>query len=108
MDKVLGSNGKLIRINITLLPGEVLREELEARNITQSTFAMKIGVYPSHFSDILKGKRRLSALVALKLEEVLGISAEFWVGLQADYELSKERKKYNEKDHSLSEIKKTE
>lgn len=96
MDKILSSNGKQIRVNIALLPGEVLREELEARKITQSAFAMKIGVYPSHFSDILKCKRRLSALVALKLEEKLGISAEFWVGLQADYELSKERGKYNE------------
>jgi antitoxin HigA-1 len=96
MDKILGSNGKQIRVNIALLPGEVLRDELEARDLTQSAFAMKIGVYPSHFSDILKGKRRLSALVALKLEEELGISAEFWVGLQADYELKKEREKYNQ------------
>jgi antitoxin HigA-1 len=96
MDKILGSNGKQIRVNVALSPREVLREELEARVITQSAFAMKIGVYPSHFSDILKGKRRLSALVALKLEEELGISAEFWVGLQADYELKKEREKYNQ------------
>jgi antitoxin HigA-1 len=92
MDKILGSNGKQIRVNVALSPREVLREELEARVITQSAFAIKIGVYPSHFSDILKGKRRLSALVALKLEEELGISAEFWVGLRADYELKKERK----------------
>ncbi|HUZ62063.1 MAG TPA: HigA family addiction module antitoxin [Hanamia sp.] len=95
MDKILGSNGKQIRVNIALIPGEVLREELEARNITQSAFAMKIGIYPSHFSDVLKGKRRLNASLALKLEEELGISAEFWVGLQADYELSKERGKYS-------------
>lgn len=100
MDKILGSNGKQLRVNVALLPGEVLRDELEARNIKQSAFAMKIGIYPSHFSDILKGKRRLSALVALKVEEELGISAEFWVGLQADYELTKEREKYKEIHHS--------
>ena len=88
MDKILGRNGKQIKVNISLVPGEVLREELEARNITASAFAMKMAVYPSHFSDILKGKRRLNASLALKLEEELGISAEFWVGLQADYELS--------------------
>lgn len=99
MDKIFGGNGKQIRVNITLVPGEVLKEELEARNITQSAFAMEIGIYPSHFSDVLKGKRRLNASLALKLEEKLGISAEFWVGLQADYELSKERKKYS-KIHS--------
>lgn len=96
MDKILGSNGKQIKVNVSLAPGEVLREELEARNITQSAFAMKMGVYPSHFSDVLKGKRRLNASLALKLEEELGISAEFWVGLQADFELSKERQKYSE------------
>jgi len=95
MDKILGSNGKQIRVNIALVPGEVLREELEVRTITQSAFAMKMGIYPSHFSDILKGKRRLNASLALKLEEELGISAEFWVGLQADYELSKEREKFS-------------
>ena len=41
MDKCLSSNGKQIRVNIALLPGEVLREELGARKITQSAFAMK-------------------------------------------------------------------
>lgn len=96
MDKILGSNGKQIKVNVSLAPGEVLREELEARNITQSAFAIKMGIYPSHFSDVLKGKRRLNASLALKLEEELGISAEFWVGLQADFELSKERQKYSE------------
>jgi plasmid maintenance system antidote protein VapI len=46
-------------------------------HIGKSAFAMKIGVYPSHFSDILKGKRRLNASIALKLERGLGIFAEF-------------------------------
>jgi HTH-type transcriptional regulator/antitoxin HigA len=96
MDKILNSKGKQIKVNMVLAPGDVLREELEARNIIQSAFAMKIGVYPSHFSDVLKGKRRLNASLALKLEKELGISADFWVGLQADYELSKEREKYTE------------
>lgn len=54
---------------------------------------MKIGVYPSHFSDTLKGKRRLNASIALKPEHELDISAEFWMRLQAEYELFKEREK---------------
>lgn len=94
MDKIFGKNGKQIKVNVTLMPGEILREELDARQIKQSAFAMRIGVYPSHFSDVLKGKRRLNAALALKLERELEISAHFWVGLQADYELSKEREKY--------------
>ncbi|MEO8821845.1 MAG: HigA family addiction module antitoxin [Ginsengibacter sp.] len=96
MDKIIGSKGKQIKVKVALIPGEVLREELDARQIKQSAFAMKIGIYPSHFSDILKGKRRLNASVALKLEQELGISADFWVGLQADYELSMERQKFSQ------------
>jgi HTH-type transcriptional regulator/antitoxin HigA len=95
-DKILDHKGGEIQLHVKLTPGEVLAEELEARHIGRSAFAMKIGVYPSHFSDILKGKRRLTASVALKLERELGISAEFWVGLQADYELATEREKYSE------------
>lgn len=96
MDKILGKNGKQIKVNVALMPGKVLREELDARQIKQSAFAMKIGVYTSHFSDVLKGKRRLNAALALKLERELEISADFWVALPADYELSKEREKYAE------------
>lgn len=97
MDKILGKSGKQIKINVTLFPGEVLREELDARKITQSAFAMKIGAYSSHFNDVLKGKKRLNASLALKLEQELGISADFWVGLQADYELSIERQKFGQR-----------
>lgn len=95
-DKILDRNGEEIQLNVELTPGEVLAEELKARDTGKSAFAMKIGVYPSHFSDILKGKRRLTASIALKLERELGISAEFWVGLQADYELTVEREKCGE------------
>jgi HTH-type transcriptional regulator/antitoxin HigA len=95
-DKILDHKGKEMRLHIELTPGEVLAEELEARHIGKSAFAMKIGVYPSHFSDILKGKRRFNASIALKLERELGISAEFWVSLRADYELAAEREKYSE------------
>lgn len=95
-DEILDHKGKEIRLYVELTPGEVLAEELEARHISKSAFAMKIGVYPSHFSDILKGKRRLNASIALRLERELGIPTEFWVGLQADYELAAEREKYSE------------
>lgn len=92
-DKILDQKGEEIQLHIELSPGEVLAEELEARHIGKSAFAMKIGVYPSHFSNILKSKRRLNASIAFKLEKELGISAEFWVGLQANYELAIEREK---------------
>jgi|SRR5690242_12919365 len=92
-DKILDSRGKEIILDIKLHPGEVLADELAARNLVKSAFAMKIGMYPGHFSDILKGRRNISAAIALKLEKELSISAEFWLGLQVDYDLQVERDK---------------
>jgi HTH-type transcriptional regulator/antitoxin HigA len=49
---------------------------------------MDIKMYPSHMSDILKGKRNISEEIALKIESILGISAEFWMRLQVEYNIS--------------------
>ncbi|HYG37595.1 MAG TPA: HigA family addiction module antitoxin [Cytophagales bacterium] len=92
-DKILDAHGNEIHLEIELHPGVVLSDELEAKKLTKSAFAMKIGMYPSHFSDIIKGKRNVTASIALKLEKELGISAEFWLGLQMDYDLYTERNK---------------
>lgn len=83
--------------NIKLHPGEVLEDELKARKIKKSVFAMEIGIYPSHFSDICKGKRNITPSIALKLEKALEIKAEFWVRLQGDYDLKTERLKNENK-----------
>lgn len=91
--KVIGQNGKELRSLVLLHPGEVLKEELEARDIKKSVFAMDLKIYPSHFSNILKGKRDINAAIALKLEKALDISAEFWVQLQAEYDLKLERQR---------------
>lgn len=91
--KVIGQNGQEIRSKVLLHPGEVLHEELEARKIIKSAFAMQLKIYPSHFSDILKGRRNISASTALKLEGALGIPAEFWIRLQGEYDLKVEREK---------------
>lgn len=76
-----------------LHPGEILRAELEARKLLKSNFAMEIKVYPSHFSDVLRGKRNINAALAIKLEKALGINAAYWIHLQGDYDLSLERGK---------------
>ncbi len=93
--KILSKTGEEFDINVSLHPGEVLTEELATRGETKSAFAIRIGLYPSHFSDLLKGKRDMSAAIAVKLEKELDIPAEFWLGLQMDYDLSKEREKLN-------------
>lgn len=91
--KVLSSHGKEIQTNITLHPGEILLDELEARNIKKSYFANQLGMRPGHFSELLHGKRHISAAVALKLETLLDISAEYWMRVQVSYDLFVERNK---------------
>jgi addiction module HigA family antidote len=94
-NKVIGSNGQELRTNVLLHPGEVLEMELIARGLIKSKFAMDIKMYPSHMSDILKGKRNITEEIALKIESKLGISAEFWMRLQVEYNISLLRSKLN-------------
>jgi len=86
--KIIGPNGQEIKTDVLLHPGEVLEMELIARGLKKSKFAMDIKMYPSHMSDILKGKRNISEEIALKIESILGISAEFWMRLQVEYNIS--------------------
>ena len=92
-NKVIGSNGQELRTDVLLHPGEVLEMELIARGLTKSKFAMDIKMYPSHMSYILKGKRNITEEIALKIESKLGISAEFWMRLQVEYNISVLRSK---------------
>jgi antitoxin HigA-1 len=85
---VIGKNGKKIEIDVLLHPGEVLGDELEAREITRKDFAALINMQPPHLSDLIKGKRHISAKLALKLEKHLDIDAGFWLRLQNCYDLT--------------------
>lgn len=93
MGKIIDKSGREINLNVLLHPGEVLADELEARKITKGAFAIKAGMYPSQLTDILKGRRNITAYIALKLELELQTPAEFWLGLQMDYDLQIERNK---------------
>lgn len=88
--------GKEITTDISLHPGEVLAMELEARGIGKSVFAAQLGLRPSHLSELLHGKRNIGAAIALKLEKLLRISAEFWMRVQVYYDLFNERNKESE------------
>jgi HTH-type transcriptional regulator/antitoxin HigA len=94
--KVLNSKGKEIFTDVTLHPGEVLLDELEARKIKKSEFAQLLGMKPGHFSDLLYGRRHVSAATALKLEKLLGIAAEYWMRVQVYHDLFVERNKEKE------------
>jgi antitoxin HigA-1 len=69
-------------------PGETLKEEfLRPLGITVSALARDIGVPANRISQIVNGKRALSADTALRLGRYFGVSPEIWLDLQSDYEL---------------------
>lgn len=96
MDKIIGYDGKEVKLHVLAPPGELLREELYEREITQTAFAKRLGMRQSHFNELLQGKRKITVKMALKLEKEIGASAEFWIGLQTQYDLEIERQKDNE------------
>ena len=74
-------------------PGETLREEfLAPMGISQNRLARAMGVPPRRINEIVHGKRAVTADTALRLARALGTSEQFWMGLQADYDLEEARK----------------
>ena len=72
-------------------PGEILLEEfLEPMGMSQNALARGIGVPPRRINEIVHGTRRVTADTALRLGRFFNMSAEFWLGLQMDYELDTE------------------
>ncbi len=69
-------------------PGEMLLEEfLKPLGITQSAFAARLGVSFPRLNEIVNGKRSVTPDTALRLARVTGMSADFWLGLQQDWDL---------------------
>ena len=69
-------------------PGEVLLEEfLKPMGLSQNRVAINIGVPPRRINEIILQKRRITADTALRLARFFGTSPEFWLGLQAQYDL---------------------
>ena len=69
-------------------PGEMLLEDfLKPMGITQSDFAVRLGVSFPRLNEIVKGRRGVTPDTALRLAKVLEMSPEFWLGLQLDWDL---------------------
>ncbi len=73
-------------------PGEMIKDEINARGLTQKELAQKMGVSYTVFNEILNGKRPVTTEYALLLEAVLGTDANIWIGLQAAYNMQKVKK----------------
>jgi antitoxin HigA-1 len=73
-------------------PGEILAGELEELKLSAAELARTLEVPPNRISQILAGKRAISADTALRLGRYFGTSAELWMNLQKTYELDLARK----------------
>lgn len=68
-------------------PGEMLKDELQARGISQRKFAALINVSYSVLNEVLNGKRPITTEYALKIEAATGIKAYVWINMQAAYNI---------------------
>jgi addiction module HigA family antidote len=73
---------------IAVHAGKVLLDELTERGISQMTLASHIGLPIRTISEICRGRRGISAEIAVKLSMALGASPQFWSNLQKNWELS--------------------
>ncbi len=89
--QIEGVDPKMIANNLTpsqpIHPGEMIKDEIEYRGISQKELATEIGVPASVLNAVLNGKRAVTTEYALLLEAALGIDANLWLRLQADYNM---------------------
>ena len=71
--------------------GEFIKDEMSFRGVSQTEMALLMGIELPKFNKILNGTQRLTADVALKIEEVWGIPAHIYMDLQSQYEIDKEK-----------------
>lgn len=78
-------------------PGEILMLDfIEEMGLTQNKVAVAIGVPPRRINEIVHGKRAITADTALRLGQYFSISPEFWLNLQAKYDLDVQQDKISE------------
>jgi len=72
----------------TTYPGRLLRRELEARALSANRLALDLGVPSGRITDILNGRRAITADTAVRLGRYFGNTAQFWLDLQSQYEIA--------------------
>lgn len=86
-------------------PGEVLAEEfLLPMEITAYRLSKDLEIPQTRISQILKGKRRITADTALRLSSYFGNSPKFWLGLQADYDIEEEKRVNEETFRKIEQL----
>ena len=102
------SNG--LSLELIIHPGEILRDILEERKMTQKELAIRTDVTEPHISKIVNGQKAISVRFAKKLEYALGIDAPVWINLQAihDSELADFEEMHNISIEEMEILKKIE
>ena len=85
-------------------PGEFLREILEERGISQAEFARTIGVSSMRISHVAKGTRPVTAELALLFGRALGQTPQYWLNLQATYDLKHAERLIGARLEAISEL----
>lgn len=67
-------------------PGEILSDELELRGMSQTELAKRTGLTPKHLISLMKAKATITSETAIKLERALGMPAQYWLNLEANYQ----------------------
>jgi HTH-type transcriptional regulator/antitoxin HigA len=91
---------------VAIAPGETIKENMEFLGMNQKELAARLGITPKHLTNIINGIASITYETALKLESVIGPGAQFWMNLEANYQLNKARLKEQEKlDNDLEILK---
>ncbi|MFN6945426.1 MAG: HigA family addiction module antitoxin [Cytophagaceae bacterium] len=87
-------------------PGEVLNEEfLKPLQISAYRLSKDISIPQTRISEIVKGRRRITADTALRLSKYFGTSPKFWLGLQDDFDIEEEQNQIIEELNNIQKIK---
>ena len=88
-------------------PGEILREDfMEPLDISINQLARDLSVPPNRISEIVNGKRSISADTALRLQRYFGVEAQFWLNLQTEHDLRMmKRKIWNDIERRIIPVK---
>lgn len=87
MDKILCAND--VFASNAIHPGEMIKDEIEFRGMSQRALAARIGISQSVLNEVLNGKRAVTTEYALLLEAALGIESDIWLRQQIEYNKQK-------------------
>ena len=77
-----------VKVSVAIHPGEHVAEELEERGMSAADLARAMGVDRGRVSRLVRGRTAVTGETAILLSEAFGTSPEFWMRLQADYDLA--------------------